>query len=158
MASKKKSKNNLQALLLTAALIYFFTYQSPMITSGNYPWLVGLSLLVGIVIWLEPRVESIDLLRLRLTLREVKKIKNELFKQFVEIISYQSAISSGNWKNRKKIINKLDLMLKELGVERRERDKTLENPRIIMKLMKDGKEKLNKQEEEKIDELINLDD
>ena len=152
------------SLLITAVLLYIFTsYFQDMskISGDNFIILVAMSFIVGFVVLFRKKIKEIDLLNMRLTLEKTQKTKEEIDKialNLVKFIASLSSYSSGSWSNRKKLNDEIEKFLGVLEIEPLEEKKILELPRIVEKMMKNGKESLTPKENKIARKMFNLDE
>ena len=152
------------SLLVTTVLLYIFTsylQNAPKISGENFVVLVAMSFIVGFVVLFRRKIKEIDLLNMRLTLEKTQKTKEEIDKialSLVKFIASLSSYSSGSWINRKKLNDEIEKFLEVLKIEPLEEKKILELPRIVEKMMKNGKKSLTSEENKIAGKMFNLEE
>ena len=161
----KISFKNSQSIgyVVTIILLIFFTSLflfNSRISDISYLGLVTLSFFVGFVIYFRKDIGEIDIKNMRLIFQKTQKVKEEINKvalNLAKIIAQLNTHSSGSWLNRKKLNNQIDDLLTSLSVSSSEKQKILDLPRIVEKMMKD-KSSLTSSEKKKMDEMFSLEE
>lgn len=149
--------------LVTIFLLIFFTLLflfNSRISGISYLGLIALSFFVGFVIHFRKNISEIDVKNMRIIFQKTQRVKNEIDRialNLAKIIASLSTYSSGSWLNRKKLNNQIDDLLTTLSVSSSEKQKILDLPRTVEKMMKD-KNTLTSSEKKKIDEMFSLEE
>lgn len=149
--------------LVTIFLLIFFTLLfifNTRISDIGYLGLTALSFFVGFVIHFRKNISEIDVKNMRVIFQKTQRVKNEIDRialNLAKIIASLSTYSSGSWLNRKKLNNQIDDLLKTLSVSSSEKQKILDLPRTVEKMMKD-KNTLTPAEKKKVDEMFSLEE
>lgn len=151
------------SFLVTLFLLVFFTLLflfSSRVSDVVYLSLITLSFFVGFVIHFRKHLSEIDIKNMRLIFQKTQRVKEEIDHialNLAKIIASLSAYSSGSWLNRKKLNNQIEDLLTTLSVTSSEKQKILDLPRAVEKMMKD-KGTLSPAEKKKIDEMFSLEE
>lgn len=149
--------------LVTLLLLVFFTLLfllSSRISDVVYLGLITLSFFVGFVVHFRKHLSEIDIKNMRLIFQKTQRVKEEIDRialNLAKIIANLSAYSSGSWLNRKKLNNQIEELLATLSVSSSEKQKILDLPRAVEKMMKD-KDTLTPAENKNIDEMFSLEE
>jgi len=149
--------------LVTLFLLVFFTLLflfSSRVSDVVYLGLITLSFFVGFVIHFRKYLSEIDIKNMRLIFQKTQRVKEEIDRialNLAKIIGSLSTYSSGSWLNRKKLNNQIEDLLTTLSVSSSEKQKILDLPRAVEKMMKD-KDTLTPAEKKKIDEMFSLEE
>lgn len=141
----------------------FFTYLllGHYIGGVSYASLVFGSFLVGFIIHFSQEIREIDFKNLKLILREAKQVKEQIQEMglsVVKLISTHSTYTSGSWKQKKSLNDQLEKTLHSLVASNKQVKNIMYPPRIMEKMMRYGKTKLNKKEQKVVEELFSLDE
>lgn len=155
-------KNTISFWVSLSLLIFFsfMFFSTTKIGEATYFGLVALSLFVGFVIHFRKNISEIDLKNMKVILQKTQKVKNEIDGiglNLAKIIANLSTYSSGSWLNRKKLNDQIEDLLATLSVTSSEKQKILDLPRAVEKMMKD-KDALTPTEKKKIDEMFSLEE
>jgi hypothetical protein len=152
------------ALIIGLILLVFFTFTflvDSRITGADYIGLVLITIISSLIIYFRDNVKEFNLREMKVILehtREVKKEIDETTLSMIEIMAKQSAHSTGTWLNRKDLNDKIEKLLKNLNVDASKIKSILELPRIVEKMMKNGKESLKIEEQKMIDSSYKLEE
>lgn len=148
---------------VSTVLLGFFTFLllwTNKISDISYAFLVALSFFVGFAIYFKEHLSEIHISKMKLIFQKTKLVKEEIDKvalHLAKIIASLSTYSSGSWLNRKKLNDQIEALLSTLSVAKFEKEKILDLPRTVEKMMKD-KKTLTPAEQKKIDDMFSLEE
>ena len=131
------------------------------ISGGVYAGLFVATSVLAFGIYFSDELKELDLLKGRLILQKARKIKDDVRAtaiSLIKLLCLNSSYTSGSWKQRRGFNDRMVTTLKNLEVPKNEVGKIMKVPRIMEKLMKNGKEKLTKKEQSIVDELFRLEE
>ena len=151
------------ALFISISLfaINYYLLRIGLISGGNYVVAFVAVLTLGYAIANNNRLKKFNLLKGIVELREVKKQLKDIKKAtilLVSLLASNSSFTSGSWKQRKGLNDKMEDALVKSGASTRQINKIMEMPRITEKAMRYGNDKLTKREKKLADELWSLEE
>ena len=145
---------------LFISLLYLFTnlLEESRIGEWAYVALVSISSLIGFIIFFNNDIKEVDFRNMKLILSEAKKTKQKIDKTvfaLVKLIASLSSFSMGSWRNKKRLNDGIEKVLKDMGIESSKINEILEGPRAVEKMMKSDVDSLTSREKKKVEEELN---
>jgi len=119
-----------------------------------YLGLISLALFAGLAIFFHETITEIDLKNFVIRLKEARKVRDQIKEIGLSVISLvadHSTYTSGTWKNRKNLNNQLEKAMETLNINEDRRTQIMYMPKLLERMMKEGREKLSAEEMERLD-------